>query len=84
MKDLDSVHILKNSRKLIENGNPFTLKDIADTEPTKAQDSQKKEAMYSDGTRVRVYDEDGVFFGVYKYNDKLRNFRVDKNFYTPQ
>ncbi len=83
-KDLDSVHILKNSRRLIENGNPFTLKDIADTEPTKAQDSQKKEAMYSDGTRVRVYDEDGVFFGVYKYNDKLRNFRVDKNFYTPQ
>lgn len=81
-KDLDSVHVLASSRKLIENGNPFTIKDIADKEPAKAQDSQKKEAMYSEGTRVRVYDEDGVFFGVYKYNDKLRNFRVDKNFYT--
>lgn len=82
-KDLDCVHVMAKSRKLIENGNPFTIKDIADVEPVKAQDSEKKENMYVDGTRIRVYDENGVFFGIYKYNEKLRIFRVDKNFYTP-
>ena len=61
-KDLDSVHVKSSCRKLIENGNPFTVMDICDAEPDKAQDSQKKDAMYEDGTRVRVYDQDGLFF----------------------
>lgn len=82
-KDLDSVHVKSSCRKLIENGNPFTVMDICDAEPDKAQDSQKKDAMYEDGTRVRVYDQDGLFFGVYKYNAKIKRFCVDKNFYTP-
>lgn len=81
-KDLDSVHICTLSRKLIENGNPFSIKDIADAEPFMAQDAQKKESLYADGTKVRVYDEEGCFFGIYKYDSKLRNFRSYKNFYT--
>ncbi|WP_026504628.1 tRNA pseudouridine(55) synthase TruB [Butyrivibrio sp. NC3005] len=80
-RDLDSVHVKNSSRKYIENGNPFRFSDIADVELDDAQDKMDKEQMYQDKTRVRVYDEDGVFFGIYKYDARLKCFRVEKYFY---
>ena len=80
-RDLDSVHVKNSSRKYIENGNPFRFSDIADVELDDAQDKMDKEQMYKDKTRVRVYDEDGVFFGIYKYDARLKCFRVEKYFY---
>lgn len=80
-KDLDSVHVARPFRKLIENGNPFTFNNLCDKEPEEAQDAAGKDELYEDGTRVCVYDEDGTFFGVYTYNAKIRNFRVEKFFF---
>ena len=37
--------------------------------------------MYKGGGRVRVYSEDGVFFGIYRYNGRTRVFDVEKFFY---
>jgi tRNA pseudouridine55 synthase len=83
-RDLDAVHIKPESRKLIENGNPFKIRDIMEEEPSEAQDHENKANMYADSVRVRVYDAAGTFFGIYVYNAKLRNFRSDKYFYEKE
>ncbi|WP_035779218.1 tRNA pseudouridine(55) synthase TruB [Butyrivibrio sp. MC2013] len=81
-RDLDVVHIREGARKGLLNGNPFKIRDIADEEPLNAGDHTDKADMYEDGSRVRVYDDLGDFVGIYRYNSKTGNFRVDKFLYN--
>ena len=37
--------------------------------------------MFSDGDMFRVYSEDDTFFGIYKYDARTKQFKVDKFFF---
>lgn len=52
---LSSVHIAEQNMKLVENGNSFTLNHILERR------------IFGDGEEVRVYNQEGKFFGVYSY-----------------
>ena len=68
---------------MLENGNAFKVENIVSEAPEDEQDFVEPEKLYSDGTRVRVYSEDGTFFGIYKCDERTGQFRVDKFFYNP-
>ncbi|MCR5100990.1 MAG: tRNA pseudouridine(55) synthase TruB [Butyrivibrio sp.] len=80
-KNLDIVHIKDDYRKLLENGNSFKLSNIADVQPEDEQDVIEEDKLYQDGTMVRVYSEDEVFFGIYKFDERTGSFRTYKFFF---
>ena len=41
----------------------------------------KTKEMFTEGNMVRVYAEDETFFGIYKYDARTRQFKVDKFFF---
>ncbi len=82
-RDLDYCIIKDDFRKMLENGNSFKVENIKNEAPEDEQDFVEPEKLYSDGTRVRAYSEDGTFFGIYKCDERTGQFRVEKFFYTP-
>jgi len=81
-RDLDMVHLKDECIKYAMNGNPFKICDIADENDL--EDETSKDDLYEDGEMVRVYDKNNVFYGIYKYNSKIKSFRIDKFFYQKE
>ncbi len=80
-RDLDKIHVKDSARKLLENGNSFRKDNILSEDPADVNDTEFEESMFADKDMVRVYSEDDTFFGIYKYNEKTRQFDVVKFFY---
>jgi len=66
--ELPRISVRKEYRKLLENGNCLILKMI--DEPGKTEEEKQ----------VRVYDEQGLFYGVYRYEERTETFYPVKMF----
>ena len=80
-RDLDRIVVKAESVKNAENGNALRPDQMVCFAPEDEQDKVKPEQMYENGTRVRLYDEDGVFYGVYRYDAKKRVFVTETFLY---
>ena len=83
-RDLDRIHVKDNCRVLLENGNSFRKDNIIIEDPEDVNDKEFEEEMFADGNMFRVYSQDDVFFGIYKYDARTKQFKVDKFFYEKQ
>ena len=80
-RDLDKIVFSEDARKAAVNGNALRLNQLVSFAPAREQDHVDAEALYENGERVRLYDENGVFFGVYRYDAKKRVFQTEKFLY---
>ncbi len=80
-RDLDRIHVQDSCRKLLENGNSFRVNNVINEDPDGVNDRDFEKEMFKDGNSFRVYSEDDTFFGIYKYDGRTRQFKVDKFFY---
>ena len=80
-RDLDALRIDDTWRVQIENGNSFKPEQILCEAPVQEQDITDPDKLYEDGERVRVYGQDGTFFGIYRFNAKTISFQVEKFFF---
>ena len=80
-RDLDAIHVKDSCRALLENGNSFRKDNVINEDPDGVNDKEFEKEMFSDGNMVRVYAEDDTFFGIYKYDARTRQFKVDKFFF---
>lgn len=69
--ELDSVHVNNDSARFIDNGNPLTLSNMCEINITPENDK-----LY------RVYNSQGLFCAVYKYNSDNHLFMPEKMFST--
>lgn len=84
--DLRQVILKDEAVSLGYNGNPFYLKHvIQDTGEIGPADDQRNSAAgrADDGERFRVYDGAQRFIGIYRYEGKRRQFRIEKMFLDP-
>jgi tRNA pseudouridine55 synthase len=80
-RDLDAIHVKDSARALLENGNSFRIDNVVNEDPDKVQDKEYSKEMFVDGNAFRVYSEDDTFFGIYKYDGRTKQFKVDKFFF---
>lgn len=80
-RDLDAIHVKDSCRALLENGNSFRKDNVINEDPDGVNDKDYAKEMFSDGNMFRVYAEDDTFFGIYKYDARTRQFKVDKFFF---
>ncbi len=80
-RDLDAIHVKDSARALLENGNSFRKDNVINEDPDGVNDKEFEKEMFTEGNMVRVYAEDGTFFGIYKYDARTRQFKVDKFFF---
>ena len=80
-RDLDKLHVSDSARKLLENGNSFRKENVINEDPDGVNDKEFAKEMFSDGNMFRVYAEDETFFGIYKYDGRTKQFKVDKFFF---
>ncbi len=80
-RDLDRIHVKDSCRVLLENGNSFRKNDIVCEDPEGVNDKEYEKEMFADGNMFRVYAEDETFFGIYKYDARTKQFKVDKFFF---
>lgn len=66
--ELKCISVLKDYRKQLENGNCLASKMIDDLKNT------------GDDEQVRVYDERGLFYGIYRYEERTKTFYPVKMF----
>jgi tRNA pseudouridine55 synthase len=83
-KDLDPLHVKENFRALLENGNSFRADNVLCEDPEAVSDKEYAGEMFKDKDAFRVYSEDGIFFGIYRYDGRTRRFNVDKFFYEKE
>lgn len=81
-RDLDVLTIKDEVIRFVANGNPFTTEDILDLSPADREGLSDLPVENADGMRVRVKDTAGTFYGVYKYDARLKKYRVEKFFYS--
>ena len=63
------VTVRQEYQKLLENGNPFEI------------GCQKEEICFQDQEQVRVYDENGIFYGIYRFKKERNGFWPVKIFF---
>ena len=80
-RDLDVIHVSDNCRVILENGNSFRRDNLVSEDPEGVNDKDFAKEMFSDGDMFRVYSEDDTFFGIYKYDARTKQFKVDKFFF---
>ena len=80
-RDLDAIHVKDSCRVVLENGNSFCRDNVLNEDPEGVNDKDFAKEMFSDGNMFRVYSEDDVFFGIYKYDARTKQFKVDKFFF---
>ena len=80
-RDLDAIHVKDSARALLENGNSFRKDNVLNEDPDGVNDKEFEKEMFTDGNMIRVYAEDETFFGIYKYDERTRMFKVDKFFF---
>lgn len=66
---LRRVTVEQRYQKQLENGNPFLL------------GSQKEEDDFQEGEQVRVYDENDIFYGIYRFDRERHGFWPVKIFF---
>lgn len=66
---LDRAVVKKEMQLLAENGNPLERRHL-----------EGIAAAYQDGAQVRVYDENGRFFGIYGWQEEKKRFKPVKMF----
>ena len=66
--DIGQVTVKNEWRRMVLNGGPFP------------EDGAEKENVFSDLERVRVYDREGRFIGVYSYRETEKIFTLVKMF----
>lgn len=69
--ELGAVQVQPQAHRLIENGNSFFLQQILERR------------LFGEGEDVRVYDEKGVFFGIYTFVAAKNCFKPKKMFLEP-
>ena len=80
-RDLDAIHVKDSCRALLENGNSFSKDNVINEDPEGVNDTDFAKEMFKDGNMVRVYAQDDTFFGIYKYDLRTKQFKVDKFFF---
>lgn len=80
-RDLDAIHVSDNCRVILENGNSFRRDNLVSEDPEGVNDKDFAKEMFSDGDMFRVYSEDDTFFGIYTYDARTKQFKVDKFFF---
>lgn len=80
--DLQDVVVLQEFRKFIENGNCFMQKDLKQTskQDLKQNSDLKPAQSFKQDEQVRVYDEAGRFYGIYRYESENKMFYPVKMF----
>ena len=83
--DLRQVILKDEAVALGYNGNPFYLKHVMhQPDGTDLAEEQKDSAAGpEEGERFRVYDGAHRFIGIYRYEGKHRQFRIEKMFLDP-
>lgn len=69
---LRKVTVKKMYQKLLENGNPFVL------------GYQREKNEFQDQEQVRVYDEEGIFYGIYRFEENRKGFWPVKIFFEKE
>ena len=77
-RDLDSVIVARAFQKQLQNGNPLKPEQLCAQGPQEITDESDEEMPYTDGMRVRVYDEDGIFYGISRFDERKQLFYVEK------
>lgn len=80
-RDLDILTVRDSVRKQLENGNPFRLSDILDQSGPDTEGISDEPVEHTEGTRVRVQDTEGNFYGIYIYDERRCLYRVERFFY---
>ena len=80
-RDLDRIHVQDSYRSLLENGNSFRAINVINEDPDGVNDREFAKEMFKDGNCFRVYSEDDTFFGIYRYDGRTKQFKVEKFFY---
>lgn len=70
-----AVRAVQEAQKLLDNGNPLFVEQTD-------MDPELKETL-TDGQRVRVYNRDGIFCGLYRYTETEKRLKPEKIFYVP-
>lgn len=86
--DLQRVVVLREFQKFIENGNCFSKKDLQKRTEQNCQQNAEQNAKqcgrqstgYKQDEQVRVYDEAGKFYGIYRYEEEKGMFYPVKMF----
>lgn len=85
--ELRQVVLKDGAVSLGYNGNPFCLKHVVrqpgGAEPAGAPEQKSCAAGPADGERFRVYDSRERFIGIYRYEGKRGQFRLEKMFLDP-
>lgn len=71
--DLGAVTVQEKYVPLAYNGNPFSGKCITEDR-----------IDFAEGDRFRVYDSRRRFIGIYRYDNRSRQFRIEKMFLDPE
>ncbi len=74
---MQGVTVAESGVKLVRNGNCFGLKQLAGERQEAHQGGAE---IYGDGGQVRVYDQDGRFYGIYSYCGRENRFKPVKIF----
>lgn len=69
--ELGAVHVQPQARRLIENGNSFFLQQVLERR------------LFGEGEDARVYDDKGIFFGIYTFVAAENRFKPKKMFLEP-
>lgn len=66
--------------KLVHNGNPFSPDQAVDGEAGQPTAGELEKDIRKQGQPVRVYDSEGTFIGIYRYEPGKHRFRPEKVF----
>ena len=81
-KNRDKIIVKNDALKSVRNGNALTFDLLVSEAPDTEQDVIDNEASYTEGTLVRVYDETGEFYGIWKYSERKKRFECDLYLYA--
>lgn len=87
---IKAVTVTETGQKLVENGNTFHKRQISDIRQAEdirqsadsgyEADHAGRQALFTDGEQIRVYDRNGRFYGIYGYSEREKLFRPVKMF----
>lgn len=85
--DLRALSVDSAHAPLAYNGNPLKarfLHEKTETLPNMEAQESDHQDVPKDGIRVRIYDEDGRFIGIYCYHEKRKEYKLEKMFWDQE
>lgn len=70
--DVPKVFVKEGEEKSVYNGNALTKRQLEENTIPQSQE------------RIRVYQKDGLFLALYRYDSKENRYKVEKMFYSPR